>query len=268
MKDVLKNMKQDIRLLLVQIGKNVKNEKALRGSFLIQIFGMAISNLSFFIIWIFFSQAVGSINGWGPLETFGMLSVTIFMFGLCNSTFGGLAHWYNLVPTGVFDTFMIRPKSIYLRVMTIRCNVSAIGDLIQGLIGIGIFLYLSDTTPERLFFMLALFIPSLMAHIAMLMVANCVIFWVPQAPSVCQALFNLALLPSTQPISLLDGAMRFIYLFIIPALLMAGLPIENFIKPDINMLLLAYGIGSVWLFLSWLLLSASIKRYESGNTIG
>lgn len=264
----MERFKQDLRLFWVQFSKNLRNEQALRSSFLIQIAGMFISNISFFIIWIFFSQAIGPVNGWGPLETFGMLSVSIFIYGIANTLFGGMANWYNYVPTGVFDMFMIRPKAIYLRILSSRCNVSAIGDLIQGVLGIGIFLYMSDTSFLNVLHMMLLLIPALIANVAMLMVCNSVIFWVPQAPSLCQALFNLVLLPSTQPISILDGAMRFTYLFVIPALLIAGLPIEGFINPDMAKLLMAYGIAFLWLIASNIFLARSIKRYESGNTIG
>lgn len=268
MKDILRNASQDFRLFWVQLRKNINNEMALRSSFLIQMVGMAISNASFFIIWIFFSQAIGTVNGWGPLETFGMLCISILNFGVSSTLFGGLLHWYNLVPTGAFDTFLTKPKSVYVRIMNFRCNVGAIGDLFQGAIGLCIFIYLSDASWESVLHLTALLIPSFIINVALLMMASCVIFWIPQAPSLCQALFNIALLPTTQPISLLDGAMRFIYLFIIPVLFVAGIPIESFIDPNGKMLAIAYGTAFVWLFLSHALLSVSIKRYESGNSIG
>lgn len=261
-------IKQDVRFFLRQLQKNLRNEQALRGSFLLQVAGMFMSNVSFFIIWVMFSHTIGPVNGWGPLQTFGMLSISIFIYGIVHSLFGSVGRWYELVPTGAFDVFLNKPKGLYLRLISFKFSVSALGDLIQGVLGIVLFIYMSDTSLAKVGLLLLLLIPALVIHIAMMTMCACLVFWLPQAPSLCQALFNIVLLPATQPISLLGGAMRFIYLFVIPALLIAGIPVEVFIKPDIGKFVMAYGIAAFWLVLSQFVLSVAIKRYESGNSIG
>ncbi len=259
---------REIRFFAFQIKKNFANEQVLRASFLLQSLGMFISNLSFFIIWMLFSKAVGPINGWGALQTFGMLSVSIFVFGVVHSMFGSLMSWPDTVPSGAFDVFLTKPKSLYMRVMSNRFSVSACGDLIQGIIGIGIFIHLARPEFQNCMVFFSMLIPAIIVHIAFLMLLSCVVFWLPQAPSLAQSLYNLILLPSTQPISILDGAMRFVYLFIIPALLVGGLPIETMMKPSWTMILLSYAIAAFWLLVSSRIFYLSLRRYESGNSVG
>ncbi len=152
--------------------------------------------------------------------------------------------------------------------MSNRFSVSACGDLIQGIVGIGIFIYLVRPEFQHCMMFLAMLVPAVAVHMAFLMLLSCIVFWLPQAPSLAQSLYNLILLPSTQPISILDGVMRFIYLFIIPALLVGGLPIETLMKPSWKMILMAYVIAAFWLFVSKRIFHFSLRRYESGNSVG
>jgi ABC-type uncharacterized transport system permease subunit len=251
-----------------QIGKNFKNERVLGASFLLQVMGMFISNLSFFIIWILFSKTIGTVNGWGTLQTFGMLSISIFAFGMVHSLFGSLMRWHEYVSTGAFDVFLTKPKTVYLRVMTAKFSVYNFGDIIQGILGIGIFIYLAEPSFQQIVTLMLMLIPAILIHISFSTICNCTIFWLPSAHNLSHSLSQLITLPSTQPISLLKGGMRFIYLFIIPALVVAGLPIEVFINPDWKLFVLSYSVSIAWFLLSVWLLNISIRRYESGNTIG
>ena len=60
-----------IKLALLNIKKNFKNEKELKSSFTISIIGMAINNIAFLILWYYFGKTIGEINGWKPLDIFG-----------------------------------------------------------------------------------------------------------------------------------------------------------------------------------------------------
>jgi ABC-2 type transport system permease protein len=258
----------ELSYYLTRLRSNFENKRVLQNSFLLQIIAMIISNSSFFVIWIVFNKAVGTINGWGPLQTFGMLSVSIFTYGITHTMFGSLGKLYEVVPTGIFDTYLTKPKSLYLRIINNEFNVTAIGDLVQGFGGIVIYLYLAQTHFSN-FVLLFLMIPAgVLIEVSILILYDCVIFWLPQASSLSQALFNFIMLPSTQPISLLKGSMRFIYLFIIPALVIGGLPVEAFNQDKWRLLGLTYTITIAWFFISRWVLTISIRRYESGNSIG
>ena len=54
----------NIRIALLNIKKNFKNEKELKASFLITVFGMAINNIAFLLLWYYFGKTVGELNGW------------------------------------------------------------------------------------------------------------------------------------------------------------------------------------------------------------
>ncbi len=262
------SLSHEIRYFLKQTQINFRNERALWLGFTMQAIGMIISNMSFFIIWIFFSKTIGIVNGWGPLQTFGMLSISIFIYGLSHSIFGSVWSWSDKVPTGAFDSLLTKPKNLYLRVISTHCSVSAFGDLIQGLAGMIIYIILTKEPFSHTVWLLIMLVPAAFIHVAFLITVMCTIFWVPQSTELGRSLGNLLLLPSTQPISLLDGILRWIYLFMFPALVVAGLPIEMFTTPDPAKLALSYGITIGWVWFSYIVFTRSVRRYESGNSIG
>lgn len=264
----MKHFLQEWRFHIFQMKQNFNNKRMLKTSFIIQIISMLISNLSFFIIWMVFSQTIGTHNGWGTLQTFGMLSTSILVFGIVHSCFGSLMHWYEKIPYGAFDIYLTKPKSLYIRIINSEFTVSALGDLIQGSLGIGIFLILSHASFQSVCVFFLLIIPAVIIQVSFIMICNCIVFWLPQSQRLPLALINFILLPATQPISLLDGPMRFFYLFIVPALVIGGLPVETLLHADWRLFALAYAIALFWLLLSHQILKLSIRRYESGNSIG
>lgn len=264
----MNRLSNELRYHIFQLRQNFNNKKMLRTSFILQVLSMFLSNLSFFIIWMIFSQTIGTHNGWGTLQTFGMLSFAILIFGIVHSCFGSLMYWGEKVPTGAFDAFLTKPKSLYIRIINNDFNVGALGDLIQGTLGVGIFLVMSHASLPSVLVMMLMIIPACAIQVAFINICNSTMFWLPQANNLPSALNNFILLPSTQPISLLNGAMRFIYLFLIPALVVAGLPIETFIHASWKIFFLSYAIAIFWLLLSLWIMKISLQRYESGNSIG
>ncbi len=258
----------EIRFYFFQLKKNFENKRALGLSFMLQVAGMFLNNVSFFIIWMMFMNTIGTVNGWGVKETFGMLSVSMLGFGIAYTFFGSIGTLITRVPTGVFDSFLTKPKSLYLRIINHDFAVSALGDLIQGFLGVIIFVFWADSTIETFMIVLLMVIPAVMIQISFTMTFDCIAFWLPHGAPLSNALRDLILLPSTQPISLLRGTMRYIYMFAIPALVLAGLPIEAFTHIDWKMVALPYAIAFAWFGISYWTLHISLKRYESGNMIG
>ncbi len=264
----MKTLLNEISFYCMQLKQNFRNQRALHMSFFLQIIGMFINNLSFFVIWIMFSRSIGPINGWGPMQTFGMLSVSILVYGIVHTFFGSTGNMHVFVPTGQFDALLTKPKSLYIRMINAEFSVSAIGDLIQGILGVIIFLCFVQPSLQQIFIILMLIPPAVIIHIAFALTCDCVAFWLPNTDSLTKALYDLIMLPSTQPISLLQGVIRFFYLFVIPALLIAGTPIEAFTTSNWKLFCLSYTIAVTWFLISYFVLKYSLRRYESGNSIG
>lgn len=258
----------ELRFYGYQWQQNLKNQQAMRINFLTQLIGMVLSNTSFFIIWIMFSKAVGVVNGWGAVQTFGMMSVSMMTFGVVHTLFGSTGSVTDLVPTGEFDALLTKPKNLYVRIINRDMSPSAAGDLIQGIVGAIIFLFMIKADLASILLFLIMLPPAVMAQLSFIMICDCLIFWLPQTPMIGNTLRDLIILPTTQPISMLRGFMRVVYLTAIPALLVAGTPVEMVTYYKYELIAVAYAVGLVWLSLSVWVLKTAVRRYESGNVIG
>ncbi len=264
----MSNFKKELNFYLYQLGKNLKNQRALRMSFGLQVLGMFLNNIAFFIIWLFFIKAIGTTNGWGVKEVFGLLSISIFTYGVSHALFGSMNGLDDNVISGSFDSLLTKPKSLYVRILNQRFSVSSLGDLIQGFIGIIIFLIIMQPSIQQVL-LLALILPTaILAEVSFGIVTGCIVFWFPQIEGLGNAFFDLIITPSIQPIGLLEGTMRYIYIFVIPAMLLGGFPVEIFTKFSWYTIIIAYLVAIAWWLLSKLVLKRALRRYESANFFG
>lgn len=244
---------------------NFRNQKALRGSFWTQVVGMFLSNVSFFVIWMSFSHTVGEVQGWGVLQTFGLLSISIFTFGVAFVLFGSSWTWMLVIPNGQLDTYLTKPKSLYVRLLNQKFLVSAVGDLLQGTLGLVLFLALSEASWDQILRLVPMLAVAISIYISFFMTCGCLIFLIPESPGLGRVLGDLLLMPSLQPISMLQGALRTVYLTVVPALIISGLPVEVFMRFDLAKVSIAVGVAAIWFALSLVTLRFAIRRYESSN---
>ena len=125
---------KNIRLAILNIKKNIKNEKELKSSFLISIIGMALNNISFLILWYYFGKTIGKINGWEPYDIFGLYGISTTSYGIVMGFFAGMLKIPDYISSGNFDKYLLTPKNILLKVSTSKIQVSAFGDLIFGIV--------------------------------------------------------------------------------------------------------------------------------------
>jgi ABC-2 type transport system permease protein len=85
------------------------------------------------------------------------------------------------------------------------------------------------------------------------------------ASTVTNGLFELFLTPALFHGGAFHGAVRIVFTFIIPSLLVGTLPVEILRDIRIEQLLLLCVLSVVWLFISLKLFSSGVKKYESTN---
>ena len=264
----MQTLLREFKFYFFQFCQNLKNQSALRGSSWVLAISIILSNTPFFVVWLLFSRMTGPIHGWGMLQTFGMLSMAIFIFGLGTLLFGSVGTMQPHVQTGSFDIFLTKPKNLYVRIINNQALPTAIGEVIQGGVGVLIYLWLAKPTWVLILMFAALIPPAVLVQISFMITCDCIIFWLPYAQGLGKALKELIILPTAQPTSLLQGGIRIMYLTIVPALLVAGVPIEVMTFHSYKLIAVSYTVSLIWLAISVWCLNQSVRRYESGNVIG
>lgn len=246
---------------------NLRAAMELRAAFVLQIFGMMLNNMSFIILWLLFFHAVGSVNGWDGYDAVAMIGFGMLSFG-CTFGFAAGSGWLpRYVEQGTFDEFLLSPRNLYVRVATSRFDVFAIGDALLGTIIV--LLYCAHEGSFALLpWLLVLLPPAMMVTLSMSMTAALAAFFFPDANAMSQSLVKMFLTPSIYPSVVFPSGAKFFFTFIIPSLVIGGLPIEAVKTLDWRTGITIWAVGIGWLLISVLAFYRAVRRYESGNYLG
>ncbi len=253
-------MFKELRFALYAMKKNIQSSAELRTSFLMNVVGMAINNTSFVIIWIFFVKSVGVINGWTATDIIALQGFTALSFGVVFSVAMGIRQLPDFVASGSFDRIMLSPKNLLVRVATSAFNASAVGDVVFGVVCLIIYVFLGHLNLYQIFLIPIFGIIGVLVFLATSIAAFSTSFFFIDANAVTNGFFELFMTPSLFHGGTFQGAMRFIFTFLIPSLLVGALPTEAVRDLSFQKLLLVGMVAIVWFILALLIFRAAVKN--------
>lgn len=257
-----------VRLALLNIKKNFKNEKELKSSFIISIIGMAINNVAFLILWYYFGKTMGSINGWEPLDIFGLYGISSTSYGIVVAFFGGIFNIPSYITSGNFDKYLLTPKNILVKVSTSTISTSALGDFLFGIICFIVFSICNKLTFLQIMLSILLIIISCIIFYSFSLICMSVSFYLMDGHNVSDGLFGTFLSNSLYHGGAFTGMLRIIFIFFVPSLLLGAIPVEIIKSLSINGLMMILCATVFWSIVSLLFFYKSLKRYESNSMFG
>jgi len=258
-------MMKELRFALYAIKKNIQSSAELRTSFVMNIFGMTINNTAFIILWVFFVKSVGVIGGWTVADIIGLQGFVALCFGIVFSAGAGIRKLADYTASGAFDRFMLSPKNLLIRTATSSFSVSALGDIVFGIVCLGIYAFLIHATIYQILLIALLVIISTIVFLAAAIAIYSTSFFFTDASSVTGSLFELFLTPSLFHGGAFQGVMRFIFTFAVPSLLIGALPVEIVRDISLGKLLLVSVLAIFWFVVSINIFNRAIRKYESSN---
>jgi ABC-2 type transport system permease protein len=260
-----KMLNKEVAFALCAIKKNIQNSAELRTSFISNIIGMMLNNSFFVIIWIFFVEAVGTIHGWTWIDIVGMQGFGMFSFGVVFTFGAGLINLPNLVNSGGFDNMLLSPKNLLLRLSVSAIRISAIGDLVFGFICLIIFLSVTSANLTQLITFCLVLLVSLTVHTAVMLAVYSLSFFFNDPRAVTIGMFEVFITPTLFHGGAIQGTLRVILTFFIPALLIGALPVEAVRNPSLGTISLMVAVSLAWLLFAVKFFYYCVKRYESSN---
>jgi ABC-2 type transport system permease protein len=239
-----------------------------RRSLLIEILGMMINNMAFIFVWYIVFKEFGDIRGWGFQELFLLNAFVAFIYGVTNIFFRGSSEISRKVMEGQLDQYITQPKSVLFSVLFSEVSASAVGDLVEGLISLIIYMVISQTPFLFVFLFFPIALLSTGIWIGFLIATQSIVFWIPNSEEISFTLLNMTLGTALNPNKAFSTIPKLFFTFILPATLLGTVPSDIFINPTLSQLLLLFGMFIFWVFLGTFLFNQGLKRYESGNVFG
>ena len=258
-------MNKEIKFAMYEIKKNIQNGAELRGSFLINIFGMVINNVAYIFLWVYFIKSVGVVGGWTAADIIGLQAFVAIGYGFVFSTMMGIRKIPEYINSGSFDRFILSPKNLLIRIATASFNASAIGDLIFGLICFAVYIILISANFYQFLMMLVLVVLATIANLAISIIVGASSFFFMDPEAITKGFFDLFFAPSLFHGGAFQGALRFVFTFIIPSLVIGTLPVEAVRNMSLGKLALVAILAFVWFFIALRFFRYAVKKYESSN---
>lgn len=259
---------QEIRVAMLTLRMNIHAALELRAAFGLQVLGMMINNCAFLVLWFTFFFVFGDVRGWQGLDTLALMGAGTVIFGVVAILSEGLPHLADLVQTGGFDSFLLKPRNPLVRLATHKISVSAVGDVLFGGACLVIYAVLGDVSPMGWVGFLLVLPAAMIVLLGFDIACQTAAFYFDDAANIAFSLYKTILSPSLYPAGLFTGGYKFFFTFIVPSLLIAGYPAEVLKSPDWKMIVLVWAVAIFWFLGSVSFFFFSLRRYESGNQVG
>jgi ABC-2 type transport system permease protein len=248
-----------LRFTAALFATSLKASLALRGAFLLQALLMALNNLLFFSTWWILFSHFDSIRGFRLHDMLALFGITAAGFGLAVVLCGGMLELARAIADGELDALLAQPKNVLLRAVASRSIASGWGDIASGL---GLIALSGYAHP------LAALLATLLAAIGFVTSAAVLqssAFWLGRTDSLARTALEFVMTFALYPPTLFGGGLRVLLFTLLPAGLIAYLPLELARDPGLDTLLPALlGTACYAAFAAWVF-QRGLRRYESGS---
>lgn len=230
-------------------------------TFLTNVLFMALNNASILVQWFILFALREDVGGYALREILLLWGLTAASFGLAHILFARAFSLSELIIKGKLDSFLVQPKNVLVSVITSATDVSAIGDLLYGIVlvcfcwpGVGGFFlfFLFTVTGAAVFTAFALLLGSLS-------------FWFVRMDLLQNQMVMSAVSFATYPDGIFSGISRFLLYFIIPVGMAVWHPVHMLVSFEAGMLFTVLGYAAGLTALAVAVFYRGLRRYASGN---
>ncbi len=260
----MQQIQREWRFLLALWQANLLAAMEYRVAFLSQVLGMMVNNAIYFVFWMLFFDRFQEIRGWELNDMLLLFAVVSTGFGAATVLFGNILSLTEIIAGGRLDYYLSLPRPVLLHTLASGSIASGVGDFVYGILCFFVAGQLSWDAGLRFLFGVLV---AMSLFCAVMVIVHSVAFWVGQADVLAMQAFNALITFSVYPITMFDGAAKFLLFTILPAAFIGAVPtgfVRVFSWGILGQLLL---VTSIFLTLAIVIFHRGLQRYESGSAI-
>lgn len=264
----IQNARHDLRMYWLAWRVQFKAQAALRTAFMVQIVGMMLNNIGLMAAWLFLFERFGTLNGWDAADFIGVQGINMVIFGITILFSAGLPELPRYIDQGAFDTFLTKPSSVLLQIMSSRIEIATMGDVLLGLGLIGWYILVAGVSWLAVGMFLLACVIGIILMWCFTLLPFLLAFYLFDSEKTARNIAFFYLDVGIYPTGVLSGALRTIFLTVFPGMFIGVVPLEVLRDMNWQYLLLGLLVAGIWLAISLWLFRRSLKRYESANLVG
>lgn len=262
---MLMEVKNNLKYIKKAVICNLKSVLEYKTSFIIQTIFMFINNFFFLIFWkVVFRVSNNQTNGIEMKDILYLWSIPVIAYGLSHFIFGGIENISKNLISGGMDSYMTQPKNIFINIATSKCDFSACGDLLYGLL-IGII------ASRNLIDFIKILLYSVIGSIIMIAVMTIIrslAAFIGDIDELAERYEHALLINfSTYPEEIFGKIVKGVLYTIVPVGYIVYIPIKLLGSFNIKYFLLLIIITILLIVTAIIVFNKALKNYESGNSM-
>ncbi len=255
-----------LKLLFHYFRFNLSAGMEYRVSFLVQVGGMILNNSAFIFIWlILFDRIGGNISGYNFDDVMFLWSLSSAGFGISAVFMGNAPFLSRLIYSGELDVYLLQPKPLLLNVICSRMSISGWGDIFYGLV---LFAATQELYPFKIILFLVFIILFSIILTSLRIIYHSLTFFLGNAEDFAGTASELSISFTLYPGSIFKGPSIWLLHSLLPAALMAYIPIRLIKSFDPLLALILIGSDLLLVSAAFGIFHIGLRKYESGNKIG
>lgn len=262
---MLTEVRNNLRYFLSAIKIGIKSAMAYKASFLVQAIFMFINNGFFLVFWKVVFQNVSPNSGITFDNVMYLWAFSTIGYGIAFFFFGGIQRINDYIITGAMDSFLLQPKNVLLNVATSKCNFSAAGDLLYGII---LGLILTHGNPFKMLELLILGCFGAIFFVSTEVIFRAIAVWIGDTKTLANRYIEMLLITfSTYPENIFGIGIKAILYTVVPVAYLAYLPAKLMEAFNPLYLVAVIAVGLIYLAISVVVFNKAMRSYESGNSM-
>jgi ABC-2 type transport system permease protein len=256
---------KQLRFMTTAWKLNLAGAMEFRMSFLLTAGMMMLNNAVFLFFWGVYFRNFSLVNGWELRDVMMMWAVGTAGFGLCGMLFGNALRIAYLVAHGELDAYLIQPKPVLLNILVNRMSLTAIGDLLFGLLLYGVY---GDHSGAGVLKYAAAVLLALAFNLFFYVLTQSLAFFIGNAEGIGNQFFLGFITLTTYPTDIFKGWGKIMLFTVLPAGFISYMPIGFLREADPLFMTGAAGAAVLLGWMAFGVFHMGLKRYSSGNRMG
>ena len=254
-------VKNQIYAIYLSIKYAFQRELLNKFTFLSNIIFMIINNACFIIQWVILYSIKDEVGGYSFKQVLLLWGVASFTFGISRFFFKEAFNLTDTINNGKLDNYLVQPKSVLISSITSSIEVSAIGDMLYGIVMIIVFGF---TLKNVLLFLLCGICGALII-VSISIIFSSLSFWFGKTEIISETVNSLMINFSVYPEGIFTGIIRVMFYTILPLGITTYLPVR--IISDFKFIYLLYLIIGTIIFvlLAFFVFYRGLRKYSSTN---
>ena len=264
----MKSLKKYLHLYRILVGQFLKAIMQSKADFFMGLIGFFLRQLTGVAFLYLIFEQIPSLKGWS-------LDEMIFIYGFAQIP-RGIDHFFtdnlwilawDLVVTGSFDRYMLRPMNLFFQLIAEKLQPDAIGELLVGIILVirsiskaGIVV----TVPRIILFLISI-IAGAVIYTAIKLFCASFAFWLKVSGPIIYLAYSVSDF-AKYPSKIYSKAVRFIITWVIPFGIVAYIPASYFLgKAGAGVIGVECLVATVMFAIAYATFKIGISRYESAG---